>query len=206
VVTATRGAILAGGAATRYDGRPKGLEVVGGKRILDRLVAVFTEAMGEVPLLIANSPDAAAWHSGLQVIPDTRPGLGALGGIYTAIVAAPAPVVLAAWDMPFVPVELVQALAAGLEGHDAFLPESDNHRGVEPLCAAYGPACRAAIEASVERGDLRAIGFHRAINAGILPLERVRELDEPARLFFNLNTPDDLAKANALWQRKSSRS
>jgi molybdopterin-guanine dinucleotide biosynthesis protein A len=140
------------------------------------------------------------------VVPDTRPGFGALGGIYTAIVAGPAPVVLAAWDMPFVSAELIRALAAGLDSHDAYLPESDGRRGIEPLCAAYGPACRAAIETSMEQGDLRAIAFHQAINAGILPLDRVRELDDPARLFFNLNTPDDLPEANALWQRRSSRS
>ena len=39
---AVRGAILAGGGATRFDGRPKGLERVGGTRILDRLVDAFT--------------------------------------------------------------------------------------------------------------------------------------------------------------------
>jgi molybdopterin-guanine dinucleotide biosynthesis protein A len=206
VAIAIRGAILAGGGATRYGGRPKGLEVVGGVRILDRLVDVFTQALGEAPLLVANAPGAAEWLPGLRVVPDVRPGFGALGGIYTAVVAAPAPVVLAAWDMPFITGELIQALAQGLSSHDAYLPESDGRRGVEPLCAAYGPACGPAIEASFERGDLRAIAFHQAINAGILPLSRVQTLGEPAHLFFNLNTPDDLAEANALWQRRSFRS
>src|SRR4029077_13200752 len=40
------GAILGGGGATRFGGRPKGLERVGGVRILDRLVEVFVEALG----------------------------------------------------------------------------------------------------------------------------------------------------------------
>ena len=201
-----QGAILAGGEAIRYGGRPKGLELVGGVRILDRLVEVFTGALGSAPVLIANAPDAAQWRPGLRVVPDVRPGFGVLGGIYTAVVSAPAPVVLAAWDMPFVTVELIRALAGELTTHDACLPESDGHRGVEPLCAAYGPACRGPIEASLARGDLRAIAFHQGINAGILPLARVAALGEPARLFFNLNTPEDLAEANALWQRESSRS
>jgi molybdopterin-guanine dinucleotide biosynthesis protein A len=175
-------------------------------RILDRLVETFTEALGEPPLLIANIPGAPDWYPGLRVIPDIRPGLGALGGIHTAIVAAPAPVVLAAWDMPFVSADLIRALAAGLDSHDAYVPESHGPHGMEPLCAAYGPACRAAIETCMEHGDLRAIAFHQAINAGILPLDRVRELGDPARLFFNLNTPDDLPEANALWQQRSLRS
>lgn len=201
-----RGAILAGGGATRYGGRPKGLEVVGGVRILDRLVEVFNEALGELPLLVANAPEASQWRPDLRIVADLRPGLGSLGGIYTAVVSAPAPVVLAAWDMPFITKELIRELAAGLESFDAFLPESDGRRGLEPLCAAYGPACRPAIEASLERGDLRAISFHQSIKAGILPLARVATLGDPARLFFNLNTPEDLAEANALWQPRSSRS
>jgi molybdopterin-guanine dinucleotide biosynthesis protein A len=190
--------VLAGGGATRFGGRPKGLEVIGGERILDRLVSVFERALGSAPLLVANAPDASGWRPDLRVVPDVRSGLGSLGGIYTAVLEAPAPVVCIAWDMPFVTAELVQALAAGLEEYDAFLPESDSRRGVEPLCAGYAPACADAIAASLDAGDLRAIGFHRSIRVGRLPLEAVRRLGDPARLFFNVNTADDLAKADAL--------
>jgi molybdopterin-guanine dinucleotide biosynthesis protein A len=190
--------VLAGGAATRFGGRPKGLEVIGGERILDRLVSVFERALGSAPLLVANAPDAGGWRPDLRVVPDVRSGLGSLGGIYTAVLEAPAPVVCVAWDMPFVTPELVRALAAGLEEYDAFLPESDSRRGVEPLCAAYAPACADAIAASLDAGDLRAIGFHQSVRVGRLPLEAVRQLGDPARLFFNVNTADDLAKAAAL--------
>ena len=192
------GAVLAGGGATRFDGKPKGLALVGGARILDRLVDVFGEALGAAPLLVANAPDAPTWRPDLRVVADVRPGMGSLGGIYTAVVEAPAPVVCVAWDMPFVTPGLVRALADGLAEWDAFLPESDGRRGVEPLCAGYGPACAAAIAASLEAGDLRAIGFHRAVRVGRLPLEAVRRLGDPARLFFNINTADDLARADAL--------
>jgi molybdopterin-guanine dinucleotide biosynthesis protein A len=85
-----RGAILAGGGATRFGGRPKGLEEVGGERILDRLVRVMTAAFGGPPLLVANAPDAPAWRPDLRVVADVRPGLGSLGGIYTAVVETPA--------------------------------------------------------------------------------------------------------------------
>jgi molybdopterin-guanine dinucleotide biosynthesis protein A len=197
-VARVAGAVLAGGGATRFEGRPKGLARVGGARILDRLVDVFGEALGAAPLLVANAPDAPTWRPDLRVVADVRPGMGSLGGIYTAVVEAPAPVVCVAWDMPFVTPEMVRALADGLAEWDAFLPESDGRRGVEPLCAAYGPACAAAIAASLEAGDLRAIGFHRAVRVGRLPLEAVRRLGDPARLFFNINTADDLARADAL--------
>jgi molybdopterin-guanine dinucleotide biosynthesis protein A len=199
-----RGAILAGGGATRFEGKPKGLELVGGERILDRLVRVMTAALGEPLLLVANAPEAPSWRQDLRTVSDIRPGFGAVGGIYTAVAAAPAPVVCVAWDMPFVSESLIRALAEGLKRYDAFLPQSDGRRGVEPLCAGYGPACRAAIDASLSRGDLRAIGFHERIRVGILPLEQVRTLADPDLLFFNVNTADDLAKADQLWRRRAS--
>jgi molybdopterin-guanine dinucleotide biosynthesis protein A len=180
------------------------LEVVGGERILDRLVAVMTGAIGEPPLLVANAPGAENWRPDLRTIPDVRPGLGALGGIYTAVVEAPAPVVCVAWDMPFVSEALIRELASRLDSHDAVLPESDGRRGMEPLCAAYGPACRDAIAESLAAEDLRAIGFHDRIRVGILPLAEVRTLADPEMVFFNVNTADDLAKADQLWRQHAS--
>lgn len=199
-----RGAILAGGGATRFGGKPKGLELVGGERILDRLVRVMTAALGEPPLLVANAADAPTWRPDLRTVSDARPGFGALGGIYTAVLESPAPVVCVAWDMPFVSESLVRSLAGGLDRHDAMLPESGGRRGVEPLCAAYGPACRQAIADCLAAGDLRAIGFHDRIRVGILPLEQVRALADPNLLFFNVNTADDLARADQLWHQRAS--
>jgi molybdopterin-guanine dinucleotide biosynthesis protein A len=199
-----RGAILAGGGATRFGGKPKGLEVVGGERILDRLVRVMTAAFDGPPLLVANAPDASEWRPDLRVVRDVRPGLGSLGGIYTAVVEAPAPVVCVAWDMPFVSEALLRRLADGLLEHDACLPQSDGRRGVEPLCAAYGPACRAAIAQSLDEGDLRAIAFHERIGVGILPLSEVARFGDPELLFFNVNTADDLARTDGMWRRLES--
>lgn len=167
-------------------------------------MATFQEALGSLPLLVANAPDAPSWHPGLRVVADIRPGGGALSGIYTAVVAAPAPVVCAAWDMPFVTAPLLRALADGVSEVDALLPESGGPRGVEPLCAAYGPACGPAIAAALDAGDRRAIGFHDRIKVGILPASRVWTFGDPAVLFFNVNTPDDLVEADRLWRKRGS--
>lgn len=199
-----QGAIIAGGPATRFGGRPKGLERVGSVRMLDRLVAAFESALDQLPLLVANDPEAPAWHPGLRVVADVRPGTGALGGIYTAVLEAPAPVVTVAWDMPFVTAPLIRALAAGLRDADAILPASEGPRGVEPLCAGYGPACEPAILAALDQGDLRAIGFHDRIKVGMLSSTQVRQFGEPAVLFFNVNTADDLQEADRLWPRHAS--
>jgi molybdopterin-guanine dinucleotide biosynthesis protein A len=192
------GAIIAGGLATRFGGKPKGLERVAGVRILDRLVDAMVAAFGEPPLLVANAPDARDWRPDLRVEADVIPGLGALGGIHAAVCLAPAPVVLVAWDMPFVTTELLRALATGLEHADACLPESDGPRGVEPLCAAYGPAVLRPIEDGLARGDRRAVAFHDSVRVAILNGEKIRSLGDPGRLFFNVNTAEDLGRANRM--------
>lgn len=199
-----RGAILAGGGATRFGGRAKGLELVGGARILDRLVRGFQDALGTLPLLIANDPDAQAWHPGLTVLADVEPGAGSLGGLLTAVAAGPGPVVCVAWDMPFVPAGLIRCLADELAGADAVLPASGGRRGVEPMCAGYGPACLAPIKSAIATGDLRAIAFHSAVRTCILPAERVAAFGDPDTLFFNVNSQDDLIQADALWRRLAS--
>lgn len=193
-----QGAILAGGGATRLGGAPKGLLEVGGQRILDRLVQSFEAALGTLPLLVANAPDAAGWRPDLRVVADRRPGAGSLGGLLTAVLEAPAPVVCVAWDMPFVESALLAALAAGLAEADVCIPESDGRRGVEPLCAGYGPACGPAMAAALDRGDLRAIAFHATVRVERLPASVIRRFGEPERLFFNVNTADDLVRANGM--------
>jgi molybdopterin-guanine dinucleotide biosynthesis protein A len=106
--------------------------------------------------------------------------------------------------MPFVTAPLLRALADGLSGADACLPESGGPRGLEPLCAAYGPAAGPAIAAALAAGERSAVGFHDRIKLGILSSERVRAFGDPAVLFFNVNTPDDLAEADRLWRTLAS--
>jgi len=198
--------VIAGGGATRYGGAPKGLVEVGGRRVLDRVVEALTEATGSAPLLVANDPNAAQWRPGLEVRGDVLDGQGSLGGILTAVETIKTGeagesvkgVICVAWDMPFVPAGLLRELASLLDGADAVVPESNGPRGLEPLCAAYGPACGPAIRAALARGDQRAIGFHRDIRLVRLGREHVLQYGDPDVVFFNVNTPDDLSRAEQL--------
>lgn len=196
-----RGAVIAGGNASRFGGRPKGLESVGGRRMLDRVVDALAAATGTAPLLVANAPDASRWRPDLTVQRDVLPDCGSLGGIYTAVVAAADPVLVLAWDMPFVPIALLNALVHGADGHDVFLPETGE--GVEPLCAVYGPACASPIRRQLERRAFRASGFHDVVDVARLPAAAVAAFGSPDMLFFNVNTPADLARAEALWRQRA---
>jgi len=196
-----RSAILAGGTASRFDGNPKGLEQIGGDRILDRLVQSLRTATGELPLLIANAPDAAEWRPDLEVIGDAILNCGSLGGLYTALTVAEGPVLVAAWDMPFVPTEIFEALINRFESHDACVPESGGpNLGLEPLCAAYGPNCVDPVRKQLVDEDFRISGFFDSVDMTKLPLDEVARHGDPNIIFFNVNTPEDLTTAQEHWR------
>jgi molybdopterin-guanine dinucleotide biosynthesis protein A len=189
------GVILAGGQASRYGGKPKGLERVHGERVIDR-VASALRATTDSLLLIANDPGASEWLPGVRVASDVRPGIGSLGGIHAALVHAGTAVVVVAWDMPFVPQGLLAELRARGEDADVVAPESDSsRRGLEPLCAYYSQACVAPIEQSIDADDRRVIGFFDKVRVARVPVHEVRHFGDPERLFMNVNTPGELALA-----------
>ena len=106
---------------------------------------------------------------------------------------------------PFLHPELLRALCEGSEGYDVYLPESRGPRGCEPLCAVYGPACADPIARAVDAGDLRATAFHSEVKVGLLPIREVERYGNPDEIFLNVNTPEELAAARALYRRRRDR-
>jgi molybdopterin-guanine dinucleotide biosynthesis protein A len=185
------GVILAGGHATRFSGQPKGLELIRGTRIIDRVVTALGAASDDL-LLVANDPAARTWLPGIRTVGDVRPGCGSLGGLHAALVHAGQPVLVVAWDMPFVTADILRALRAAGAPVDAAVPESGSPRGLEPLCAFYRPSCIGPIERQLDTGDRRVVGFFDQVR-----LARIQVAD-PDRAFMNVNTPSDMALAEAL--------
>ncbi|MEJ2679425.1 MAG: molybdenum cofactor guanylyltransferase [Gemmatimonadota bacterium] len=195
------GAILAGGHNRRY-GAPKALAHVGGERIIDRVVRALHGATPDL-VLLTNQPELFA-GLGLPTRADRRPGLGPLGGLHTALHwarEAGRPGILAvAGDMPFLSADLLARMAdlAVTDGADVVVPESDNRRGVEPLCAYYGTRCIEAIEAQLEHDDRRMIGFHDDVHVVRIPQSDVRRFGSLETLFLNVNTREDRERAQRL--------
>lgn len=198
---AVLGAIIAGGRSTRY-GRPKALECVAGVRLVDRVLAALRPVTGNV-VMIANDASIAD-AAGLPWRSDTLPELGALGGIYTALLWAHEKgsrgVLAVACDMPFVSEGLLRRIVeqATTTGADVVIPESGGRRGVEPLCAFYAISCIPAIEQRAAEGDHRMIGFYDLVSVTRIPLAEAEQFGSAARLFLNVNTPEDRARAEVM--------
>lgn len=191
------GVILAGGLNRRYGGRHKALELVGGEPIAARAVRAMSGAADRV-VMVANDP-AAFQDMGLAIRPDLRPGLGALGGIYTAVAWALEEgyrgALVAACDMPFLSSGLLSRLKESAGPGGIVVPTSDSRRGLEPLCAFYGVDCLSAIEAALERGDRHVISFYPDVQVRKIPSDEVGAFGDPSLLFLNVNTPEDRDRA-----------
>jgi molybdopterin-guanine dinucleotide biosynthesis protein A len=66
---------------------------------------------------------------------------------------------------------------------------------VGPLCAWYAPACVAPIERALDAGDRRVIAFFDHVKVARLSPEEVARFGDSARMFMNVNTPDELELA-----------
>jgi molybdopterin-guanine dinucleotide biosynthesis protein A len=190
------GAILAGGLSTRYGGLPKGLERVNGIRIIDRVRAALEPVVDDL-VLVANDATAGEWLPGVRREHDVLRDVGSVAGIHAALVHAGTPVLVVAWDMPFVPTALLAALRDAGRDADAAVPESDSRRGLEPLCAYYTPACIDAIERRIAAGDRRVIAFYDDIRVARVSAEVVATFGDPSFLFMNVNTPEERVLAEA---------
>jgi molybdopterin-guanine dinucleotide biosynthesis protein A len=193
------GAILAGGSALRMHGVAKGLERVGGSRLIDLVATALAAAADEV-IVVANAADAAGWLPGTPVVRDRRAGLGALGGIHAALDATAADVLTVPWDTPFVPAGLLRTLREVGEAGDADIvaPRSASPWGHEPLCAWFSRAALGPVGAALDAGDGRAGALAARANLSVVD---VSSWGDGAELFFNVNTRADLDRAESIAAR-----
>ena len=190
------GAILAGGRARRLGGLNKaGLTLQpGGASILDRQLARLRRVVDRI-IIIANDAERFS-TSGVPVIPDLVPDGGALGALYTAVHAAHTDrTLVVACDMPFVSEPLLAYLVSVGDAADITIPKTA--RGYEPLCAAYSRRSAEELRLMIDAGEKRLSSVARMPGLKIRELGRDElEIFGPEEvLFFNLNTPDDHARA-----------
>jgi len=184
-VSAVAGAILAGGSARRFGGRPKGLELVGGQRIVDRVAAALGDVADDI-VLVGALPSVAATLPALRPVADEAPGAGPLGAIVSALHATGRDTIVVAWDMPLVTAtELRPLIAAGREA-GVVAWKVGGH--AEPLCALYRAAAAAPLAAAFAAGERSPREALRRLRVHLVE----RRANDGASPFMSVNTPEQL--------------
>ena len=186
--------IQAGGQSTRM-GENKALKLFLGRPLIQRVIERLQPVADEL-LVTTNQPDEFGFLH-VPLVPDLRPGRGALGGLYTAIASAHGPYVgVVACDMPFASATLIAAAANILEREAFDVAIARTDEGYEPLHAAYRrEACVPAIESAMEADQWKVISWFPGVRVRTLRAEEVEEYDPDRLAFWNLNTPEEFAEA-----------
>lgn len=184
----TIGLILAGGQSRRMQGHDKARVVLHGQPLLTHVIRLL---LPQVDALALNSNAAPNLFSdyGLSVIPDRLPGfLGPLAGIHAGLTQYPHDHLLTvAVDLPFLPLDLAIRLRAGL-GSKPCSYASDGKR--HALALLWRPGMAPSVQEYLESGRRNLKEFLAEQGQAVL-FDQQRDHG----LFFNINTPEDLARA-----------
>ena len=191
--------IQAGGQSSRM-GEDKALKTFLGRPLIQRVVERLTPIAEEV-IVTTNRPDDYRFLN-LPLFSDIKPGRGALGGLYTGIASASQPLVaVVACDMPFASPAFFEAASRLLEDEKADVVIAKSEEGYEPLHALYRRAtCLPAIEAAIDADQWKVIAWFPQVKVRVLSPEEIQKFDPSGVAFWNVNTPEEFTKAEALAQ------
>ncbi|MGA2238188.1 MAG: molybdenum cofactor guanylyltransferase [Candidatus Bathyarchaeia archaeon] len=202
--------ILAGGGSSRF-GSNKALALLADKPLVCRVAERLSSVAGEILVVIGYHEARAGYEavlpSSVKIMNDRQEGKTPLIGIATGLQATKSEyAVICGCDVPFVKEEVVELLFQRASGVDAAIPKwNDGH--IEPLEAVYRVAStlKAAQETLAPTGlPLRVMIGKLAQVVYVSVEDEIGMLDSDLRTFLNVNTREDMDRAEELYNRKYS--
>jgi molybdopterin-guanine dinucleotide biosynthesis protein A len=188
------GAILAGGKGERL-GRPKPTAPLAGRALLEHPLGALQDAGLET--VVVAKPDTPLPSVELTVWHEASEPVHPLLGVVTALERAEGrPVLACACDLPFV----TAAFAAWMAERDVAVAVPRAGGRLHPLFALYTATLLPPLREALERRS----ALHEtlaALDPLILDEMELGRFGDPDRLLFNVNTPSDLARAEAMLHR-----
>ena len=192
--------IQAGGQSSRM-GEDKALKLFLGRPLIQRVVDQLTSIADEI-IVTTNRPDAYRFLN-LRLFADIKPERGALGGLYTAIASAThSSVAVVACDMPFASPRLIETMSRLLVDEEADVVIVKSEDGYEPFHAVYRrETCLPAIESAINADLWKVIAWFPQVKVRVLTADEIKSSDPDGLAFWNVNTPEEFAKAEQLAQQ-----
>ena len=198
--------VLAGGAGSRMRtgirgmGAPKPLLPLGDRTLIEHVVAAVQPFVSAV-IVVTNDPESMTFL-GHPTVADAESSRGPLMGLYSGLHACPTPYALAvSCDAPFLAPALLEALIARRRPDAQTLPETEH--GPQPMPGVYPTTLAPTIASLLESGRAAMRDLTASSTVELLTREEVRTLDPEGRTFMDLDTPEDLAAAQARLEERN---
>jgi molybdopterin-guanine dinucleotide biosynthesis protein A len=181
------GVVLAGGRGSRLGGAKPTAELAG-RPLISYPLAALAEAGLEA--VVVAKPDTDLPPLDADVLAEAAEPVHPLTGIVAALRQTGRPIAVIGCDFPFVPAALLRALADAPEPLVVPAPGGEP----QPLVARWTPALLPALDAALDREEAlrRTVA---ALSPRLLEDAQLAPFGDPARIFFNVNTPADLRHA-----------
>lgn len=200
------GLVLAGGLSRRMGGGEKGLQLLAGQSMISRVISRIAPQV-EALAINANADPGPYLQFGLPVLPDTIGGhVGPLAGVLTGLEwAATLPcvthIVSAATDTPFLPLDLVSRFSEMAGPDRIVLARSNGNR--HPVFGLWPVALRQDLAQWLATSDtMKVLAWANRHELTFCDFEA--DGDGAPDPFFNANTPEELAEAEAFVARAAA--
>jgi molybdopterin-guanine dinucleotide biosynthesis protein A len=184
---------MAGGKSRRL-GQDKRFLELGGRTCVQRVLDVCRAVFQDI-IIVADRLEPFQ-NFGVKVVVDLVPGRATLGGLYTGLHYAKTPNIFAvACDMPFIFAEAISVVLEQASQGDIVIPDLSGK--LQPMHAVYSKRCLPYLRLLVETEKLKVQDLCECPDLRVfrIPESAFKVFDPELRSFFNINTPDDLAKA-----------
>jgi len=198
--------ILAGGKNSRI-GRNKALiRLPTGETILQSIINILQRIFPEIILVTNQKESYLSYESdrklNLYVVEDLIKECGPLGGIFTGLCYSVSKYnFVVACDMPFIQPDLIRLLLEKSRTHDVVIPEVDGE--MEPLFALYSKGCIPIMWEHLQKQNYKIREVLSKLQVKKIGEEEIDRVDPEHLSFFNINTEEDLRRAESLKLKKS---
>jgi molybdenum cofactor guanylyltransferase len=178
--------ILAGGKARRMGGEDKGLIELGGRRLIEYIIAALRSQVDSI-IVNANRHLDTYGEYGLPVVPDMLSDyLGPLVGMASGMQATDRPwIVTAPCDSPFIPAELVTTLSTTLSQQQADICVAHDGERMQPVFAMLSCELLPDLLGYLEDGGRKIDQWYARHHLAIA------DFSDSPETFINLNSPED---------------
>lgn len=186
------GIVLAGGKSRRF-GSEKGLVLFDGRPLVEYAIQTLKQICGTI-LISANT--AAYEKFDCRIVYDEVKDIGPMGGIYSALrQSVTSNNMILSVDSPFISSSLLRYIYSKRENSMICVPCFGENK-YEPLIGFYSKEVLPFMEKFINMGNYKLPDLFREVpfNGIIIPLESEFYHE---RLFYNVNTPEDLKRINS---------